>query len=262
MSVRGRWLLAVAVLAAVGIVGGVAVGGWRWYAGRGPQLGADVPVMEQAVTDVLAAVGNEAAVALNGMVRSRTCSAGVGRDGGRYTFTAELYVDAGAEDGLITRIGQRLPAGYQARREAAAGGTAAPLSATAGGVRVSVRQLGDGWLVVSAATGCTRGPTQPADASPAAGDPAIAAITSLLTQVGTRPASLSAVSLGCINTVAAVSAPADSSRLAQRLAPPAGARVLTGATSNRLVWRSDAVSVALAPSDDSTTVNIRHTTTC
>jgi hypothetical protein len=142
-------------------------------------------------------------------------------------------------------------------------GGARPLAATVrGGVQLSLRQLGDGWLVVSATTGCTAGPDQSADASPPPDDPALPAITGLLAAVGTRPASWSTVSLGCVRTVAAVSDRTDSGRLAQRLAAPADARVFSVATSNRVAWRSGATSVILAPSDDATTINIRHTTSC
>ncbi|MFD0578040.1 hypothetical protein [Dactylosporangium darangshiense] len=267
MSTRKRWLLAVSVLAALALLAGAAVGVWRWQASRDPKVDTALPDMDRALADVLAAAGDEPAVAVNGLVRAATCPLGVLRTGGRYSRTAELYVAGGDEDTLIGRIAQRLPATYQAHRDTVTSGSAPPLTADlAGGVRVSVRQLGIGWLVADAATGCVAGPATTPDSAPPPEDPAVPAITTLLDSLGTAPAILTTTTLDCpagqIRTVAAISRSTDSGRLADRLTVPAGARTYLAAGSNRVAYRDGTASIIVAASDDGTAITVRRTTPC
>jgi hypothetical protein len=223
--------------------------------------------MDQAVADVLGAAGDGAAVAVSGLVRAATCPLGVLRTGGRYSRAAELYVAGGDEDALIGRIAGRLPATYRAHRETStSGATAAPLVADLAGVRVSVRQLGPGWVVLDAATGCVAGPAAPDDSAPAPDDPAVTAINALLATLGTTAAGFNTATVACATgqtrTVAATSRPVDSGRLGERLAVPSGARGYLVASSNRVVYRSDATSVVVAASDDGGALTVRQTTSC
>ncbi|HTJ31711.1 MAG TPA: hypothetical protein VL738_00620 [Dactylosporangium sp.] len=226
--------------------------------------------MDQGVADVLAA-DDEAAVAVSGMVRAATCSLGVLRGGGRYSRAADLFVPSGEEEAAVTRIEHRLPASYQPRREAALSGSARPLIATAGaGVQLSVRQLGPGWLVAEAQTGCVAGPGELADASPAPGDPAVPAIRTMLAALGTAPAGFNTASVPCpsgppgsrMTTVAGFSVSTDSGRLAERVAVPQSARAFVVAASNRIAYRDGSVSVVVDASDDGTAITVRRTTTC
>jgi hypothetical protein len=266
MSSRGRWIVALAVAVAVLVVAATA-GLWRWQVSRDPRVGDSVAVMDRGVADVLIAAGDGAAVAVSGMVRAATCSLGVLRGGGRYSRAADLYVPGGQEDAVISRIEQRLGGSYQPRRETALSGSARPLVATAGaGVALSVRQLGPGWLVAEAQTGCVAGPAQPADASPAAGDPAVPAINDVLAALSTAPAGFNTASVPCaggqIVTVAGRSTTTDSGRLAERVPVPPSARVFVVAASNRVAYRDGAASVVVDAADDGTAVTVRRTTTC
>jgi hypothetical protein len=67
-----------------------------------------------------------------------------------------------------------------------------------------------------------------------------------------------------MTTTAAVSEPADSARLAERLSAtvPAGARVFASGTSNLVAYRDGAVSMIVAASDDGATITGQHTTAC
>ncbi|MEU7874648.1 hypothetical protein [Dactylosporangium sp. NPDC049140] len=264
MSRRGRWIVAGSV---AGVVAVAAVGLWRWQASRDPLVGDSVAAMDRGVADVLAAAGSDAAVAVSGMVRAATCSLGLLRGGGRYSRAADLYVPGGQEDGAISGIEQRLDASYHPRRETALSGSVRPLVATAGaGVALSVRQLGPGWLVAEAQTGCVAGPAQPVDASPAAGDPAVPAINDVFAALGTTPAGFNMASVPCpggqVVTVAGSSVSTDSGRLAGRVPVPQPARLFVVAASNRVAYRDGAVSVVVDASDDGTAVTVRRTTTC
>jgi len=264
-------VLAGSVVAAVLVVAGAAVGVWRWDASRDPQVRDSVADMDRGVAAALVAAGDDAAVAVSGMIRAAPCSLGVLRGGGRYSRAADLYVPAGQEDAAISGIERRLPASFAPRRDEALAGSARPLIAAAGaGVQLSVRQLGPGWLTAEARTDCVAGPAEPADARPADDDPAVSAIRQVLAALGTAPAGFNTASVPCpegqpggrIATVAGLSAGTDSGRLAQRLTVPRGARVFEVAASNRVAYRDGAVSVVVEASDAGSAVAVRRTTTC
>jgi len=267
MLIRSRRLLGASVLTVLVVAAGAAIAAWRWDASRDPKVGTAIPDMDRAVSDVLTAAGDAPAIAVSGLVRAATCPLGLLRTGGRYSRTAELYVAGGDEDALIGRIADRLPTAYRAQRSTSSSGSAQPLSAdVSSGVRLSVRQLGPGWVVVDAATGCVAGPAATDDSSPATGDPAIPAIDTVLGALGTAAASFSTATVACpsgrTGTVAAISRPTDSGRLGERLVIPAGARNYPVASANRVAYRDGAVSIVVAASDDGTAITVRRTTTC
>jgi hypothetical protein len=267
---RLRIIVVLSMLAAFAVFAAqvtLSVWLWRWNADRGPNVRDDLPAMDRAVAATVTAVGENAAVSVTGLVRVRSCDLGTLRTGGVYTRSATFYVDSGDEDTLISRIAGRLPAAYQPRRQPAVAGGAAPLSAVAGhDVSLTVRELGDGWLVATATTGCTNGPAQPADPPPDARTPATATITDVLASLHTQPAELHQRSLICpgghTTTVAAVSKPVDSGQLRPRVTVPAIARSFVAGTANRVAYRTGDVSVIIAASDDGRTITVRYTTSC
>ena len=269
MTIRARRLLIIVAAVTVVAVGGAAaaVAWFRWDTARQPTVRDAVAAMDQAVADAVGAAGPQAAVAVSGVVRSTVCRINFLHSGGVFTANADLYTDPGAEDSLITGMAQRLSGPYQVTRGPAVSGVRPLVADLPGGVELSVRSLGGGWLVVSARTGCSLG-AQAAQASPPAGDAATAGITALFAKLGTRPASFSEHRLACrsgaIVTVAAVSGPVDSADLGRRLASavPAGAHPFEAGDSNRLAYRDGDVSVVVAASDDGTAVTSQYTTTC
>jgi hypothetical protein len=266
MSVRIRWLLTLFVVVAVTVQMGLIVTLWRLHTAHQPTVTDDMPAMDRAVVDTLGAAGPDPAVAVTGIVRAATCKLDALRTGGRYTRAASLYATRGDEDALITRIAQALPAAYHPRREPPPPGAAAPLSADVGhGIHLSVRQLGNGWITATAATGCTTGPAQALNGSPSPGDPGLTAVTEVLTQLGTRPASIHKVVLACptgqITTVAAVSQPTNTDNVADRLPPRANGRRYTYGP-DKVAYRDGTTSLVVAISDDGSAITVRRTTSC
>jgi hypothetical protein len=180
-----------------------------------------------------------------------------------------MYTQPGEEDALIARIAAGLPGDYRAQRPAVPGGQTAPLLADAGhGVQLSVRRLGDGWVVASARTGCTTPARQPDPAGAAPAGDAVTAVRSLMTTLGTTPEQLRQQTLPCpaggnVVTITAISQPTSSGDLADRLTGhlPTDARPYT-TTANRVAYCTADVSVIVAASDDATAITIRHTTSC
>ena len=264
---RGRWLLCLGVAACVGVQVVALAADWRWYANRGPHLGDVLSVLDGSVADTLASAGDDAAVAVDGLVRVRSCGLRPLRTGGIYSRGVEFYLDPGREDALIGTIARQLPVADHPQRSASVAGGAAPLTATMPrGVTLMVHQLGDGWVVATASTGCVAGPPQPADPTAPAATPAATAIDDLLDTLGSRPASLHQIDLACPGghavTVAAVSRATSSDRLPQRVAVPAGARRFPVASANRVAYREGGTSVIVAGTDDGTAVTVEYTTGC
>ncbi|GAA3924717.1 hypothetical protein [Actinoplanes auranticolor] len=263
-----RLLTWIAVpVVALSLTAVAAAAWWRWDTARQPDVSDAVPAMRRAVADAVVAAGAEAAVAVSGVVRSSRCRINAARAGAVFTARADLYTDPGGEEALITGIAGQLSGTYAVSRGAARSG-ARPIEATTDrGVRLTVRRISPGWVTVSARTGCSLG-TAPGRPSPPPGSSGAAAITAAFAAVGTRPASFVSHQLDCpggaLTTTAAVSEPADSARLAERLSAtvPAGARVFASGTSNLVAYRQGAVSMIVAASDDGTTITGQHTTAC
>jgi hypothetical protein len=259
-------VVTVLVLLAGGAAAGVAW--WRWDTGRQPQVRDAVAPMGRAVADAVTAAGPSVAVAVSGVVRSTDCEINPVRRGGIFSANADLYTRPGEEEDVVTAMAQGLSRSYQVRRGVAVSGFR-PLEADlAPGIRLSVRRLSQGWLSVSARTGCSLGsvppPSEEQPVDPAARD----ALTALFAGLGTRPASFTTHRLPCargsITTVAAISAPADTADLATRLSGivPASAGLFDPGDSNRVVYRAGAVSVTVAASDDGTAVTSQYTVAC
>ena len=260
-------MIGVLALLVIGGGGAAGVAWWRWDTARQPAVADAVAVMNRAVADAVAAAGPDAAVALSDVLRSTTCRINLFRDGGVFTANADLYTDLGGEDSLINAMAQRLSASYAVRRGPAVSGVSPLLATVPGGVELSVRKVSEGWLSVSARTGCSLG-SVPAPSSASPTDAGAAGITALFADLGTRATAFSRRRLDCsggaIVTVAAVSAPVDSSSLGRRLAGvlPAGARQFTSGTSNRVAYRDGSTSVVVAATDDGTAITGQYTTSC
>ncbi|MGI5214396.1 hypothetical protein [Plantactinospora sp. CA-290183] len=270
MSLRARVLLFVALpMVVVVLFAAVGVVWWRWDSARQPDVTDDVPRMNEVIAAALVAAGDEAAVAMSGVYRAATCSLGPFRGGGQFTRTADLYTDPGSEDALISRIAAGLPSSYRVGRGGTAvSGNAAPLTASLGGVQLSVRHLGPGWVTARARTGCTGGAQGSDGAGDASGGAAGETIDRLLSTLGASAGEAYRHSVDCptggqVVTLAVLSRPTGSAALAERLrgSVPAGARQFTS-PSNRISYRQGPVSVIVAASDDSTAVTARHTTMC
>lgn len=261
-------LLAVAVT--VTVLAAATTGAvlwWRWDTQRQPKVDDVLAAMNAAVADVVTAAGKDAAVAVSPVVRSAECGLGLLRRGGAFTGKADLYVDPGAEDALITGIEQRLPERYTTTRAPAVAGVRALQAGSGAAITVSVRRLSPGWLGVSARSRCSLGTA--GTAAPAAGA-AVGAdtLTALLQKLGTRPATITEQRVRCptgdIVTLAAISETTQTGALSSRLADtvPAGARVFRTGDANRVTYRDGPVSVIVAGSDDGTAVSAQHTTVC
>jgi len=258
-------MLPVLVVLAAGTAAGVAW--WRWDEGRQPQVRDAVAVMTRAVADAVTAAGPAVAVAVSGVVRATECELNPVRRGGIFSANADLYTRPGEEEDVVTAMAEVLSRSYPVRRGGAVSGfrplEAGPIS----GVRLSVRRLSQGWLSVSARTGCSLGSVPPESGAPV--DPAARdAVTALLADLGTRPASFRTHQLPCARgstvTLAAVSEPVDSADLVTRLAGavPAGAQLLDSGQANLVAYRTGAVSVIVAAADDGTAVTTQYTVVC
>lgn len=247
-----RWIVLGIVLLVV--VAGAAAYGFRWYRSRGPFLHDVSGTVQGELGALLVAGGDDAAVTIDGMVRTRSCSRGPLRTGGIYTGGVEYYVTPGAEGALLSGIAGKLPGA-----SLASGVVTASLGS---GVDVSVRQAGDGWVVGTVATGCVSGPeltdTPLTGATP---------LDAVLQQLGTRPASAHRTTVTCPNggtavTTAAISLPTSSQNLASRLPVPAHAQTFPAPSANRVAWRVDAISLVVAASDDGTAITAQDTVGC
>jgi len=247
-----RWIILGVVVA---VVVGAAALGVRWYRSRGPYLRDVSSSLQGGIAALLVAGGDDAAVTIDGVVRTRSCPRGPLRGGGIYTGGVEYYVSPGAEGALLSAIAARLSGAVL---------TDGVVSASLGsGVTTSVRQLGDGWLVGTVATACVSGPTQLTD-TPVADSPPLDAV---LQHLGTRPAALHRTTITCPSggtavTTAGLSLPTSSQNLAQRLPVPPGAHGYPTPGSNRVAYRDGNASVIIAASDDGTAITAQYTTGC
>jgi hypothetical protein len=272
VSNRWRWLVVLVVVVGVAWpVGMVLVGRHVWRANRSrpalPAVADVLPTLDRAVAAVAGAVGGDAAIAVAGLTPAQACRAG-GRAGSVYTRKLDIYLARGGEDGLITMIAGRLPDGYQPRRDPPVAGSARPLSAQPGpGVSLTVRQLGDGWLTVTARSDCRASGAGGSQASqppaPGAADTVDRIMSRLHARVGQWNRRELTCPTGTLSTTVAISAPTNSDDLAARLVdvvPPAARQY--PASGDRLAYRDGLASVVVAPTDDGTAVTVRYTTGC
>jgi hypothetical protein len=266
----GRRALTLAIAAAVlagAVVGGSSILVWQRVRPRLPALATATPTLDQAIAAVVAAAGDDAAVAVTGLVPSKSCNKTPLAKGNVYTRTADLYADAGHEDSLIARIAVGLPASEHPQLESHVPGGGSSLTAdVGGGIHLQVLPVSPGWLAATATTDCrTGGQAQPV----AGGDPALETgpITQLLGDLGATPAGFHSDAVACssgrIITLDAISQPTDTANLRARLSRylPAGAR-LFGSASNRAAWRMLKVSTIVASSDDGTQITVQRTVSC
>ncbi len=264
---RSRWRGLVAALLAGVVLGAVFVVVWQHVRPRLPTIAAATSTLDQAIAAVIAAAGNDAAVAVTGLVPSASCQKRFLAKGSLYTRTADLYTEAGREGDVIDRIAAALPATEHPVRTTHP--PAGPSSLTADlrdGIRLQVLPVSAGWLAATARTDCRTGtqsqPTAPPDAATGIGR-----ITQLLVALGTTPAGFHtdtvACSAGRIITLDAISQPTTTDKVPRRLAKvvPATARQFTS-TSNRLAWRDQNTSMIVAASDDGTHITVQRTTSC
>jgi hypothetical protein len=267
VSRRTWWLVAVSVALALAIDATIAATVWQHTRPRLPALTAVAPTLDEAIAAVVTAAGDSAAVTVAGMVATTSCQRTFLAKGNRFNRAADLYTDPGAEDTLIGRIAAALPAGEHPQRGTRIGGGAASLTADLGGdVHLRVSQLGAGWVVATAETGCrTADRPQPARTTPPAD--AATAITALLATLGATPTTWQVDTVTCpagaITTVNTISQPTSTGNLRTRLAgaAPTTARQFTS-DANRLAWRDGATSVVVAASDDGTHITAQRTTAC
>lgn len=153
-----RWaLIPVGVIVVIALGAGVL--GLHLLRAAQPTVRSALPSLNHTVAEVLAAVGPHTAVAVGGLVRVDTCQAPWWTGGAEYARDSDLYVTPGQEGALLSRLAQRLSAeDLSVRLVASPGSSAGALTGRAapGGVTLSVEPLGDGWLRVSAQTGCRR----------------------------------------------------------------------------------------------------------
>jgi hypothetical protein len=250
----------VAVAGALLAAGGRAI--WLADGDRQPHVQNDIAAMDNAVAAAISAAGDQAAVAVDGLVRASSCSVGaLHHSGGIYSRAADVYTaDEGA---LMTRIAAGISNQYDVRQPP---GSAAVVVNVGAGVQLRVSRLGTGWFKLSAVTGCVIGPDETASSAPL---PATVAQTmgQLLSILGVQAADTRMATLNCgadgYRTAVAISQPTDSANLASRLsqAIPAGVQAYP-TTSNRVAYRDGPASVVIAPSDDATEVTVRYTTAC
>jgi hypothetical protein len=297
MSRRAGWLIAAAVVVVIAVLAGAGVVAWQSSQGPdGPPVVNVLPIVDRGIADTITAAGTQAAVAVAPVTQVGQCSLG-GHKGAQYARAADLYTDPGQEGAVISRIEGGLPADLSPHREAAVGTNAAPLLADLGnGVQLSVRQLGDGWVIARAETTCHPAAKLPVSRSSPAPDVSTS-LTALLARLSTNPQTWRVDAVPCdpalntagqgltstfpsattptpsaaesggtgqIVTTVVISQPTDSGKLSTRLlaALPSGAREFLTDSANRWAYRAGATSVVAAASDDSTLVTVRYTTTC
>ena len=166
---RNQLVLAVAAAVLTGaVLGGASVVVWQRVRPRLPTLATATATLDQAIAAVVAAAGDDAAVAVTGLVPSVSCSKTPLAKGNAYTRTADLYTDTDREDIVIDRIAAGLPADEHAQRKTPAPGGASSLTADLGsGIHLQVLPVSSGWLAATATTDCRIGDqAQPALAQP------------------------------------------------------------------------------------------------
>ena len=264
---RSQLVLAVASAVLAGtVLGAVSVSVWDRARPRLPAVTTAVPTLDRAIAAVVVAVGDDAAVAVTGLVPSVSCQKTFLAKGSLYTRTADLYTDLGRENAVVDRIAAALPAAERPQPTTRTPAGISSLTADLGdGQHLQVLPVSAGWLAATDTTDCRTG-GQPlpagADATPETGP-----IVQLLRALGVAPAAFHTDSVACpsgrIVTLDAISQPTTTDNLPQRLTTfaPAGARRFDS-RSNRFAWRDQNTSMIAAASDDGTRITVQRTTTC
>ena len=248
-----RWRVGAAALATALIYTAVAVTTWQVGRPRLPQLAAVQSAVDEAIVTVAGAVGTSVAIEVGSLTTAATCDRLVIARGFRFTRTADIYTDPGAEIAVVGRIaaavGQPAPA------------TSSLTATTTNGVTLSVAPIAEGWLAATAQTGCRTGavPSQTRSGRPPE------AIASLFATLGTTAASWHSEALPCpggrLTAEDAISEPTGTGDLADRLAVPPTARLIVS-PANRVIWREGTVSTVVAASDDGTRITVQRTAVC
>ena len=184
MGVSRRHVIVAAVLASLLSAGAVALV-WQYARPRLPTLAAATPTLDGAIALVVAAAGDNAAVAVSGLVPSSSCQHTFLAKGSRYTRTADLYTDPGEENAIIDSIAGALPATEHPVRSSDRAAGRESLTADLGdGIQLQVLAVGAGWLAATAIADCrTGGQAQPTPATDVAA--LTAPVTGLLSHLGT-----------------------------------------------------------------------------
>jgi hypothetical protein len=252
-----------AAVATVLIYAAVAVTTWHVGRPRLPALAAVQAGVDETIVTVAGAGGGSVAVEVGSLTAAATCDRLLVARGFRFTRTADIYTDPGAENAVIGRIaaaiGQPAPS---AGSPSPGPSRANQLTVTTNGVTLSVAPIAEGWLAATAQTGCRAG-AAPDQARP---DQPPEAIATLLTRLGTGAAGWHREAIRCpgggqLTVEDAISEPTDTGSLAQRLAVPPTARLIVS-PANRVIWREGAVSTVVAASDDGTRITVQRTTVC
>ncbi len=262
MRARGWSVVTGVVLAAAGVMAWTGTTPWRANLDRQPHVQADLSAMDTAVAAALNAAQPRAAIAVAGLVRSRSCTLGISHHaGGIFTRAADLFSAPGAEAGLVASIAQHLPAAWSPHL------VHSMLEANpTNGVRLQISRIGDGWLSVRASTGCVLGDDTIFDDKPA---PVTTTpiVEDILTSMHTIAARTFQTAISCgsngIRTTVTFTQPTDSAGLPQRLrhlVPPT-AQIFTS-QANRLAYRDNSDSLIAAATDDGSAATIRTTTRC
>jgi hypothetical protein len=260
---RYRWAVAagLAVAVAVGAAGFV---GWQHLRPRLPTLASATAALDRAVVEVIQAAGDNAADTVSPLVPTTSCEKTFLAKGSRYTRTADLYTDPGAEGYVLGLIAAVLPAAVRGLPTPA--GVAGLTADLGNGLRLQVLPVGAGWLAATAETDCRSGdpaPARTATVTTADSQP----VTALLAELGTAPTGFHEDAVSCgrgqVTTLDTASQPTVTDNLAGRLGAliPASARRFRS-SANRVVWRVGGVSTVVASSDDGTQITVQRTVTC
>jgi hypothetical protein len=260
-----RWLIAAGVSLALALTAGAATLVWQRFRPRLPALSTATTVaLDQALAATIAAAGDAAAVTVTGLVPATGCENTRFAKGHRYTRTAQLFTDPGAEKQLIDQITATLQTDGHAQPTAP--NTTTRVIDFGSGVQLQILKIDQGWVAATAETDCAVVASGSADPSAPPSDSTIA-INQLFRALGVTAATWNRVTLPCAvgatTTVTGLSTPTKSDAIADRLAHAVPAHARTFASdSNRLAWRDGNISVIASASDDGTHIAIQRTTSC
>jgi hypothetical protein len=241
----------------------VLLGSGIWYSFHGAHtvreqttIAQSAPVVDEAAARVLAAAGTGPVAMIGGFTSTGGCDVTPVRRGEEWARGVRFATPVGTEPALLQRIGDGLPARYDARVHT--GTKATTLYADAGDyVAISGAVESPGLVKVLVTTGCRPVGHQPAaDPASAPDGPERTAVTTLLSALGATPANWAVHDLSCgpagggsVRTVTAT-APTPSGGLA----PAAGSGTVVR-TDELVAARSGAVATIVRGDTDTVTVS-------